>query len=105
MSSDRLRYHASPEMNRPRMVLGLDGWMDGGDVSTGTIETLIAKLDAEVLAEMDADDCYILSFPGSMEISSLFRPHVDIEDGLITAYRGPTNTFFYSRPRWRRASP
>jgi hypothetical protein len=87
------------------MVLGLDGWMDGGDVSTGTIETLIAKLDAEVLAEMDADDCYILSFPGSMEISSLFRPHVDIEDGLITAYRGPTNTFFYSRPRWRRASP
>jgi len=97
MSDPRLTYHAQPTMHQSRLVMGLDGWMDGGDVSTGTIETLVAKLEAEVLAELDAADCYILSFPGSMEVSSLFRPHVDIEDGLITGFRGPTNTFYYSQ--------
>ncbi len=97
MSAGRLNYRARPEMHGTRLVLGLDGWMDGGEVSTGAIETLIAKLDAELLAEMEMEDCYILSFPGPMEVSSLFRPHVNIEDGVITAYRGPTNTFYYSR--------
>ncbi|HET6428128.1 MAG TPA: PAC2 family protein [Phycisphaerae bacterium] len=97
MSEQRLTYHARPTMRRPSIVMGLDGWMDGGNVSTGTIETFIAKLEAEVLAEMDAEDCYILSFPGSMEVSSLLRPHVNIADGLITEYGGPTNTFYFSR--------
>jgi len=79
------------------MVLGFSGWMDGGEVSTGTVETLVGKLRARPLAEIDSEDFYILSFPGSMELSSLFRPRAKIEDGLITDYRGPKDTFFYSK--------
>jgi predicted ATP-grasp superfamily ATP-dependent carboligase len=51
-----------------------------------------------VLAEIDPEGFYIFSFPGSMEVSALFRPYTKIEDGLVTAFQGPTNTFFYDEP-------
>jgi proteasome assembly chaperone (PAC2) family protein len=94
MAAERLTILTRPKMRAPRMVLGFSGWMDGGDVSTGTIRTLVRKLGAEPLAEIDSEDFYILNFPGSMEVSGLFRPHTKIEDGLIQTYRGPSNTFF-----------
>lgn len=78
------------------MILGFSGWMDGGEVSTGSIECLVQKLGAGILAEIGADDFYIYSFPGSMEISALFRPQTKIEDGVITSFRGPRNVFYYS---------
>lgn len=98
MAPDRLKIHAQPALRESRMVLGFSGWMDGGDVSTSTVRTLVQKLKARPLAEIDSEDFYILSFPGSMEVSALFRPHTKIEDGLIAEYEGPTNKFFYSEP-------
>jgi len=94
---EKLRFLADPQMEDPRLVIGLSGWMDGGDVSTGLISTLRRKLRAKPLAKMDSEGFYILNFPGSMEISSLFRPHVKIEDGLVTVFELPTNTFYYSQ--------
>ena len=95
MHSDRLKLQAHPELSKPQMVLGFSGWMDGSDVSTGTLAALIEKLEAQELAEIDSEDFYIYNFPGSMEISSLFRPHTKIKNGLIRAFRPPTNRFFY----------
>jgi predicted ATP-grasp superfamily ATP-dependent carboligase len=79
------------------MVLAFSGWMDGGDVSTGTVEWLVKTLGARPAAEIGPEGFYIYNFPGSMEISALFRPHTEIEDGLITAYQPPTNRFFYDQ--------
>mgnify|MGYP001237886639 CR=1 FL=1 len=98
MAPDRLKFHATPDMTGARMVLGFSGWMNGGEVSTGTVEALIERLGARHLAEVDSEDFYILNFPGSMEVSSLFRPYVKIEQGLVTTYRGPTNAFFFHAP-------
>jgi proteasome assembly chaperone (PAC2) family protein len=70
--------------------------MDGGDVSTGTVKCLIDKLDAQNFAEIEPTGFYIYSFPGSMEITSLFRPHTQIKEGVIDSYEIPANTFFYS---------
>ena len=98
MTAAQLTLHARPTMRDARLVLGFTGWMDGGEVSTGTIQTLVRKLDAKLLAEIDSEDFYILNFPGSMEVSALFRPHIKIQDGLLTVYEGPANTFYYSRP-------
>lgn len=77
------------------MILGLSGWMDGGDVSTGTVEYLAQKFDAELLGEINPSDFYIYNFPGSMEISSLFRPHVKIEDGVVKEFDEPSNKLYY----------
>ena len=77
------------------MVIGFAGWMDGGDVSTGTIETLVEKLAGRLLAEIDPRDFHLFSFPGSMELAAMFRPHVRIEDGRIQAFDPPANRFYY----------
>jgi proteasome assembly chaperone (PAC2) family protein len=76
------------------MVLAFSGWMDGGDVSTGTVEWLVKTLDAQRVADLDPEGFYIFNFPGPMEVSALFRPHTRIEDGVIEAYQPPTNMFF-----------
>ena len=96
MACDLLTIHERPVLRNARMILGFSGWMDGGDVSTGAVDTLVNKLDARMFAEIASEDLYITSFPGSMEISALFRPHVTIEDGLITAFEEPTNRFYCS---------
>lgn len=97
MASNKLHIYERPELNSPRLLVGLSGWMDGGQVSTGTVKCLIERLDAQRFAEIESEGFYIYSFPGSMEITSLFRPHTKIKDGLITSFEFPTNAFFYDK--------
>ncbi len=86
-----------PTLSDARMVMALSGWMDGGETSTGTVEYLVEQLRAEKFAEIEPEEFYIYNFPGSMEVSALFRPHTKIEDGLITTYEEPANTFYCSQ--------
>lgn len=78
------------------MIIGFDGWMDGGDVSTGVVEHLAKEFSCTVLADLEPDDFYIYNVPGSMEISALFRPQAKIEDGMVMSVSEPSNTFFYN---------
>lgn len=94
VSADQLRFLDTPELPEGALVLAFSGWMDGGNVSTGAVEWLAGALRARKAAEIVAEGFYIYSFPGSMEISSLFRPHTKVEDGLIKEYEPPTNHFF-----------
>jgi len=96
MTSDKLNIYEKPHLNKPRMLLGFSGWMDGGEVSTATVRCLIEKLDARMFAQIESEGFYIYNFPGSMEITSLFRPHTRIKDGLVESYETATNTFFYN---------
>ena len=85
-----------PNLKHARMVMGFSGWMDGGEVSIGTIEYLVDKLDAQPFAEIAPGPFYIYNFPGSMEMSSLFRPRAVISEGLVTQCEEPRNTFYVS---------
>ena len=96
MASEKLKIYKRPTLNSPRLLMGFSGWMDGGDVSTGTVQCLIDKLEAKKLAEIDPNGFYIYSFPGSMDVTALFRPHAKIKDGEIYSYNTPANTFYYS---------
>jgi proteasome assembly chaperone (PAC2) family protein len=96
MAPGKLNIYKRPALNQPRMLLSFSGWMDGGNVSTGTVKCLIDRLGAEKLAEIEPEGFYIYSFPGSMEITALFRPHTRIKDGLIESYQRPTDAFFYN---------
>jgi len=86
--------HRCPQLREATLVLAFAGWMDGGDVSTGTVRRLVHLLDAQIIAEIDPEPFYIYNFPGSMEMAALFRPHVDIEDGFVKQIDMPTNTFY-----------
>ncbi|UCD27575.1 MAG: PAC2 family protein [Planctomycetota bacterium] len=94
MGSDQLKILARPQLNEGRMILAFTGWMDGGDVSTGTVEWLVNTLGAQKAAKIDPEGFYIYNFPGSMEMSALFRPFTKIEDGSIKQYQPAENTFF-----------
>ena len=96
MRSEKLKIYNRPKFKSPRLLLGFSGWMDGGEVSTGTVKCLISKLEARRFAEIDPEGFYIYSFPGMMEMTAMFRPHTKIEDGLIKSYETPRDGFFAS---------
>ena len=88
-----VRYRDCPTLEKGTLVLAFAGWMDGGDVSTGTVRRLVDLLDATPIAEIDAEPFSIYNVPGPMEIAALFRPRIEIEDGLVKSVEMPTNTF------------
>mgnify|MGYP000889422891 CR=1 FL=1 len=83
-----------PTLDEATLVLAFSGWMDGGDVSTGTVSRLVQLTGAQPFADIDPDPFYIYNFPGSMEIAALFRPPVQVQDGLVSALDLPTNIFY-----------
>jgi len=99
MRENPLTVHTQPRFRQGRMILAFSGWMDGGDVSTGTVKWLVNALNAVEVAEIDPEGFYIYNFPGPMEVSTLFRPHTTIDEGMIQAYQPPTNTFFCDNNR------
>jgi len=96
--SDILKISRCPVLDHATLVLAFSGWMDGGDVSTGTVKRLVHLLGAEAFAEIDPEPFYIYNFPGSMEIAALFRPHAEIDGGLVKTIDMPTNTFYSDEP-------
>ncbi len=90
-----LKITTLPSIPGGTLVLAFSGWMDGGDVSTGTVERLVDLLDAGPFAEIDPEPFYIYNFPGPMEVASIFRPHVEIASGLVQRIRMPENRFYH----------
>jgi predicted ATP-grasp superfamily ATP-dependent carboligase len=92
--SDILRISSYPSVEGTTLVLAFSGWMDGGDVSTGTVQRLVDVLAAKPFAEIDPEPFYIYNFPGPMEVASIFRPHVEISGGLVEKIEMPQNRFY-----------
>jgi len=88
-----------PTLDRPTLLLAFSGWMDGGDVSTGTLKLLLETLDAKPFARIEPEGFYIYNFPASMEVAALFRPHVRYEKAMIESFDLPENIFYYSAER------
>ncbi len=80
-----------PNLRRPYMVCGINGWVDGGEASTGTVEYLVDKLTATPFAEIPIDHFHVFQIPGQ----GSSRPHVKIEDGVIREHDLPGNQFSY----------
>jgi proteasome assembly chaperone (PAC2) family protein len=95
---DSLRLEACPKLENATLVLAFNGWMDGGNVSTGTVERLVDLLSAREIAHIDPEPFYIYNFPGPMEVAALFRPYVEIEEGLLKSIVMPSSKFFCHEP-------
>jgi proteasome assembly chaperone (PAC2) family protein len=93
-----LRVQHWPTLDNATLVLAFTGWMDGGDVSTGTVRRLVDILKAEQFAEIDAEPFTIYTIPGPMEVATLFRPNIKIDDGVVTRIDMPTNVFYCHEP-------
>ena len=84
----------TPHMPGSTMLLALTGWMDGGLVSTGTVKHLMDGRDLVEVARIEPAGFYIDNFPGSMEVTALFRPHVKYVGGLVESFDMPSNDFY-----------
>lgn len=93
MPPDPLTVLNAPRMDGATMLLALSGWMDGGLVSTGTVKHLMEGRELVEVARVNPAGFYIDNFPGSMEITALFRPHVKYEGGLVESFDMPSNEF------------
>ncbi|MFO0876165.1 MAG: PAC2 family protein [Gemmataceae bacterium] len=96
--AELLRIHQRISLDRATLVLAFSGWMDGGDVSTGTVERLVDLLEARRFAEIDPEPFYVFNAPGPMDVAALFRPRIRIEDGLVANLDLPTNYFYVHEP-------
>ena len=85
-----------PNLRDATLLIGLTGWMNGGNVSVGCTECLRSELGAMPVARIQPEVFYIYNFPGSMDVSAMFRPHVKIEEGLLKTIEPPANLFFAS---------
>ena len=83
-----------PRLKDATLLLALTGWMDGGDVSTGTVKRLMDGRDVTHVARVEPAGFYIDNFPGSMEVTSLFRPHVRYDGGLVAEFEMAGNDFY-----------
>lgn len=83
-----------PRMTDATLLLALTGWMDGGDVSTGTVKRLMQDRDVTHVARLQSQGFYIDNFPGSMDVTALFRPHVRYDRGLVAEFEMATNDFY-----------
>jgi len=74
METSELVLYERPDLNRPWLISGFKGWIDAGDVSSGSVTFLKDKLEARKFAEILSDGFY--QFRDS-------RPAVVVEGGLI----------------------
>jgi len=79
------------------MIIGFSGWMDGGDVSTDTIQHLKFILRAKKFTEIDAQKFYLFNLPRAMRETAQFRPDTKIQNGLIGYFQYPKRKFFYDK--------
>ncbi len=93
MPPKHLKAAKLPKLENATLLLALSGWMDGGEVSTGTVKQVMGRREVAQIATIESDDFYIYNFPGSMEVAALFRPQVKYEDGIVTRFEPPVNVF------------
>ncbi|MBW1835696.1 MAG: PAC2 family protein [Deltaproteobacteria bacterium] len=74
-----------PELNKPLLIAGFDGWGNALDISKGMVTHLIHKLQAEPFAKIDPDTFYHYDET---------RPRVNIEEGVLKSFLPPGGTFY-----------
>lgn len=85
MSKESIEIDHLPEMEEPLFIAGFDGWGNALDISRGTVDYLIRKLDGKSFARLNPDFFY--RFDEN-------RPLVDIEDGVLRKISPPGGFFF-----------
>jgi len=72
--------HQRPDLDRPLMVMALEGWIDAGYAAANAMSTLLAGLDTDAVATFDADE--LLDHRAR-------RPIMHLVDGVNSALSWP----------------
>ena len=86
--NEDVRIDEKHEFHNSQMIIGLDGWVNAGKVSTFSVKYLIDKLEAKKFGEI---------LQGRFHDYAIQRPFVSIKEGLIHSYIPPQSTLYYWR--------
>ena len=89
---DSLTYITKPTLRSPYIICGLNGWLNGGDVSVGGTRYLIEQFKGMKFAEMPISRYHVYQVPG---VESL-RPIFKMQDGILVESYMPKNEFYYA---------
>lgn len=89
---DNLIFETRPTLRSPYILCGLNGWVNGGDVSVGGVEYLVRQLKATKFAEIPVARYHIYQVPGVENTRPIFK----MQDGVIVNARFPKNEFYYA---------
>jgi len=84
--SEDVKIEKKVEFHRSQMIIGLDGWVNAGKVSTFSVRYLIDKLGAQKFGEI---------LQGRFHDYVIQRPFVSIKEGLMRSYIPPRSTLYY----------
>jgi proteasome assembly chaperone (PAC2) family protein len=83
---EEIRIDEKVKLHDAVMIIGLDGWGNGGKVSTFTVKYLADKLGAKELGEIMSE---------RFQNYLIHRPLVSIKEGIVESYVPPRNELFY----------
>jgi proteasome assembly chaperone (PAC2) family protein len=83
---EEIVYLERPDLNRPYLIMGFEGWPNAGEVSSFALRHLVDHLGARKFASIPAENFY--------QMSSL-RPAAVIRDGRLVELKFSGNHFYY----------
>lgn len=81
-------YLEQPNLNKPILVAGFEGWPNAAEVSSAALQYLVEKLKAKKFASIPIEDFHELS---------VSRPVAIIKEGRLVELKFPGNHFYYSK--------
>jgi proteasome assembly chaperone (PAC2) family protein len=85
---EEIIYLEKPNLNKPYLIIGFEGWPNAGEVSSFALRHLVDSLEAKPFASIPTENFY--------QISSL-RPMAVIKEGKLIELKSPGNHFYYVR--------
>jgi proteasome assembly chaperone (PAC2) family protein len=85
---EKILYHEKPNLTKPILVIGFEGWPNAAEVSSAALQYLVGKLEAKKFASIPTEDFYELSAS---------RPVAVIKEGRLVELKFPGNHFYYSK--------
>ena len=83
---EEILYTEKPNLNKPYLIIGFEGWPNAGDVSSFALQHLIDSLKAKRFASIPTENFY--------QTSSL-RPMAVIKEGRLIELKSPANDFYH----------
>jgi proteasome assembly chaperone (PAC2) family protein len=85
---EEIIYHEKPNLKKPYLIIGFEGWPNAAEVSSFALQHLIDGLEAKKFASIPTENFY--------QISSL-RPMAVIKEGRLIELKISGNHFYYVR--------
>ena len=85
---EEITYIEKPNLYKPYLIMGFEGWPNAAEVSSFAIQHLIEKFEARKFASISNENFY--------QISSL-RPIAVIKQGRLNELKFSGNDFYYSK--------